>query len=141
MDTQQQEQQEQGTESQGHPQNEELYRRNPAESQKNQYDGHAVAALILGILSILGPFKGFGLGGFIGVVLGTIGIFQATASLKQGLNPMARTGKVLSIIGVVISGLTVIAICSFLFSGGFGYWHVRPMMMMPSMGFSHGFWF
>lgn len=78
-------------------------------SSANRYDAHAIAALILGILSIISPFQLLGTGGLVGVILGAIGLYQVSVSVKSGENSLAHSGKVLSIIGLVISSLALIA--------------------------------
>lgn len=82
---------------------------------------NAVAALVLGILSLLsGCF-------FIGLVLGIIGLVLANNGYKAYcLNPaayknaeMLKTGKILSIIGIVLGSISiVVGIISAVLLGG-----------------------
>ena len=82
---------------------------------------NAIAALVLGILSIVtGCF-------FVGLILGIIGVILASNGTKSYLldpsayknEVMLRAGKVLSIIGIVLSSIhIVIAIISAIALGG-----------------------
>ena len=71
---------------------------------------NAVAALVLGILSVLSGCL------FIGLILGIIGLVLANKGLQiYYLSPssyknvgMLNTGKILSIIGIVLGGLAII---------------------------------
>ena len=82
---------------------------------------NAVASLVLGILSIVtGCF-------FVGLILGIIGVILASNGTKSYLldpsayknEVMLRAGKVLSIIGIVLSSIhIVIAIISAIALGG-----------------------
>ena len=106
-------------------------------------DGHAIAALVLGIVSVISPFQIFGIGGLVGILLGIIGLYQVSMSARRGENSLAHSGKVLSIIGLVLSTLALIATIVMLvrFSGmmssfsRFPSVNVRPTMMY------HRFWF
>lgn len=82
---------------------------------------NAVAALVLGILSLLSGCL------FIGLILGIIGLVLANKGLQTYyLSPssyknvgMLNTGKILSIIGIVLGGLAiVIGIISAVVLGG-----------------------
>ena len=82
---------------------------------------NAVASLVLGILSIVsGCF-------FVGLVLGIIGLILASNGMKSYMldptayknDSMLRTGKTLSIIGIVLSGVSILfAIISAIVLGG-----------------------
>lgn len=62
-------------------------------------NGHAKAALILGILSLV-------LGNFI---LGIIGIVQANKAYALGMDyGKAKAGKILSIIGIIVAVILII---------------------------------
>ena len=62
-------------------------------------NGHAKAALILGILSLV-------LGNFI---LGIIGIVQANKAYALGMDyGKAKAGKILSIIGIIVTVILII---------------------------------
>jgi len=106
-------------------------------------DGHAIAALVLGIVAVISPFQLFGLGGLVGIILGTIGLYQVSMSARRGENSLAHSGKVLSIIGLVLSVLALIVTIIMLvrFSGMMGSFsrfpsnNFRPTMMY------HRFWF
>ncbi|MFA6645835.1 MAG: DUF4190 domain-containing protein [Sphaerochaetaceae bacterium] len=105
-------------------------------------DGHAIAALVLGIVAVISPFQLFGVGGLVGIILGVIGLYQVSMSARRGENSLAHSGKVLSIIGLVISALALIATIIMLvrFSG-----MVSSYMRFPSYNFRptmmHRFWF
>lgn len=91
----------------------------PFQMQKNA--PNAVAALVLGILSVVcGCF-------FVGLIFGIIGLILASKGMKIcALEPadyknvgMLNAGKVLSIIGIVLSGVALIwAIVSAALLGG-----------------------
>lgn len=91
----------------------------PFQMQKNA--PNAVAALILGILSIVcGCF-------FVGLIFGIIGVVLASNGMKAyAMDPtayknvgMLNTGKVLSIIGIALGGISLIwAIISVALWGG-----------------------
>lgn len=108
-------------------------------------DPHAIAALVLGIISVVSPFQLFGIGGLVGVILGTIGLYQANVSGKYGANSLAHSGKVLSIIGVVVSALALLAgifMLVQLSSAMHGYWNYRTFdMMVPRTTYFHRYWF
>lgn len=108
-------------------------------------DPHAIAALVLGIISVVSPFQLFGLGGLVGVILGTIGLYQANVSGRYGSNSLAHSGKVLSIIGVVVSALALLVSIFMvvqLSSAMHGYWNYRTFDMMgPRMTYFHRYWF
>jgi len=108
-------------------------------------NGHAVAALVLGILSVVSPFQLFGLGGLVGVILGSIGLYQVSVSERSGKNSLAHSGKVLSIIGLVVSTLALIA-CIFMlinFSNMMGslLTYRTYDYLPPRMTYFHRFWF
>ncbi len=79
------------------------------QSQKgNPTNGHAVAALVLGILSVL-LFFGLPWTAILSLILGIIGACQAGASKrKHGRSAMAGWGKALSIIGIVVGALLLV---------------------------------
>ncbi|MBC5636538.1 DUF4190 domain-containing protein [Ornithinibacillus sp. BX22] len=76
--------------------------------ETQQTNGKAVAALVLGILSIVIPY--------VGLILGIIGIILANSSYKEiavtheGGRGLATAGLVTSIIGVALYGLLFIFI-------------------------------
>jgi hypothetical protein len=82
---------------------------------------NAVASLVLGILSIVtGCF-------FVGLVLGIIGMVLASNGMKSYLldpsayknDGMLRAGKILSIVGIVLSSVNIVfAIISAIALGG-----------------------
>lgn len=69
----------------------------------NRTDGKAIAALILGILSIVIPY--------VGIILGIIGIVMATKALREPGEPgrgLAVAGRVCSIVGVCLHGFVLL---------------------------------
>jgi cbb3-type cytochrome oxidase subunit 1 len=66
-------------------------------------NGKAIASLVLGIVSIV--FCVYG----IGIVTGIIGLVLGISAKKENPSGMATAGIVLSIIGIVISGITLFA--------------------------------
>ncbi len=79
------------------------------EEQKTKQERHAIAAFVLGLFSVITPLQLFGGGFLIGLILSIVGLHQV--SLAGGIkeNGFARTGKILSIIGLVLSVLLLIA--------------------------------
>jgi hypothetical protein len=75
---------------------------------QQETNGKAIAALVLGILSLIIPY--------IGLILGIIGLVLASSSLKeiavtgQGGRGLAIAGRVTSIIGVALYGILLIII-------------------------------
>ncbi|SFD09773.1 hypothetical protein [Butyrivibrio sp. YAB3001] len=66
--------------------------------------GAAIASLVLGIVSIVCWF--LGIGAFVGLITGIIGIICASSSKKAGYTGGIQTGGlVCSIIGVVVSAV------------------------------------
>lgn len=84
--------------------------------------GKAVASLVLGICSCVCWF--FGVGAILGVILGIIGLVlsrKATAAGNaEGIN---KAGFILSIIGLVVSGIvlifSILIICGLIATGAF----------------------
>lgn len=107
------------------------------------YDKNSITALILGILAILSPFMVFGLGGLLGVILGVIALYQVRQSRKTLDNDMNHTAKVLAVIGLVISGASLI-ISTLLFVSVAYRFHAFPgpsqFYMRPRMTYFHRFW-
>ena len=66
-----------------------------------------VAALVLGIASII--FSFISAFGWIGVLLGVVGIILAAIARKNGQGGIATAGLVLSIIGTVLSLILYLA--------------------------------
>lgn len=79
---------------------------------KKNYNGLAIASLVLGILSLL--FIGFG------ILFGIAGIITGIMSRKEHLSGMATAGIIMSIIGLVLCvvAYTVIVTCVAVFSQG-----------------------
>ena len=80
-------------------------------SEIKRTNSKALASLILGILSLLIPF--------IGIILGILGMIFASNAKKEivhsgepGIN-LATTGKVCSIIGIIINMFIVLMIIIF----------------------------
>lgn len=75
---------------------------------ENNSNGKAVASLVLGIISLVFIF--FGTFAFIGMILAIIGLILGISAKKE--NPedgKAKAGVVLSIIGLALCALTLIA--------------------------------
>jgi len=80
----------------------------------NAGKGMAVAALVMGILALLNM-----LWMVPGIIFGLLGIIFAAVSRKQGnTGGMAIAGLIMSIIGLVLSGL-FLAVCGPAFCQGF----------------------
>ncbi len=70
--------------------------------------GAAIASLVLGIVSIV--FWFFGMGAFVGLVTGIIGVICASSSKKAGYTGGIQTGGlVCSIIGLIGSAVVFVA--------------------------------
>lgn len=107
------------------------------------YDMHSITALILSIFAILSPFMVFGLGGLLGVILGVIALYQVRQSRKTFDNDMNHTAKVLAVIGLVISGASLIISGVLLVSVAYrlhAYSGAPPFYMKPRMTYYHKFW-
>lgn len=68
--------------------------------------GLSIAALVLGILSIVSVFTG--IGAILGVIFGIVGIILGNKALKIGDDSKAKAGKICSIVGLCISGLVIL---------------------------------
>lgn len=66
----------------------------------------AVASLVLGIISVVFPFIGLGI---IGLLTGIVGLILAIVAKKKNPSGMATAGLVLSIIGISITLLVLVA--------------------------------
>ena len=107
------------------------------------YDMHSITALILSIFAILSPFMVFGFGGLLGVILGVIALYQVRQSRKEFDNDMNHTAKVLAVIGLVISGASLIISIFILTSVA---WRINSFSvpsffhMGPRITYYHRFW-
>ena len=82
---------------------------NTPANQNQPGSGQATASLVLGILSVVCWF--FGYGAILSVILGVIGLVCAKKAKEQGCNSGMRTaGFVLSIIGLC-GGAVVLVAC------------------------------
>ncbi|MBR3968874.1 MAG: hypothetical protein IKJ93_04720 [Clostridia bacterium] len=75
-------------------------------------EGKGIAALVMGILSLINSLSGFGIVfAVIGIVLGSLGVKESVAFGFE--NDMGKIGKILSIIGLIISVicLAIITVC------------------------------
>ncbi len=107
---------------------------NKQEEQKTKQERHAIVAFVLGLLSLIAPLQ---LSGCIGLILSIVGLHQVSLAGGTKENGFARTGKILSIIGLVLSVLLLIATGLLLarFSRYMGPllrlspFRMRPMMM------------
>ena len=70
-------------------------------------NGKAIASLVLGIVSVVTIF--FGYGALIGIVLGVVGIIWGVMAKKEAPSGMATAGLVLSIIAVALCAISFIA--------------------------------
>lgn len=68
--------------------------------------GLSIAALVLGILSIVSVFTG--IGALLGVIFGIVGIVLGNKALKIGDDGKAKAGKICSIVGLCASGLVIL---------------------------------
>lgn len=66
----------------------------------------AVASLVLGILSVIFPFIGLGI---VGLVSGIVGLVLGIVAKKKEPSGMATAGIVLSIIGIAMVLLVLMA--------------------------------
>ena len=73
-----------------------------------QSNGKAVASLVLGIVSLVCIF--FGYGALLGIVLGVVGIILGVMARKEAPSGMATAGLVLSIIAIVLCVITLACI-------------------------------
>lgn len=74
---------------------------------KKNYNGLAIASLVLGILSLLFIF--FGYGALLGILFGIAGIITGIMSRKESSSGMATAGIVMSIIGLAFCVVAFIA--------------------------------
>ena len=73
---------------------------------ENKGNGTAIASLVLGIISIVCVF--FGYGALLGLVLGVVGIVLGATARKEAQTGMATAGFVCSIIGTVICAAGIV---------------------------------
>ena len=99
---------------------------------------HSQSALILGIVSIITACCCYGVPGFI---LGLIGIneakkakavYEKNPDMYTGLNN-AETGRITSIIGIVIGGLAVLWLIYIISTGKYGEMMDQYMQMMEEI--------
>lgn len=84
------------------------YQNNGQPSGDEPGKGAAIASLVLGIVSIVCWF--FGMGAFLGLITGLIGVICASSSKKAGYTGGIQTGGlVCSIIGLVVSAVVFVA--------------------------------
>ncbi len=79
-------------------------------------NGGAVASLVLGILSLISAF--FGYGAIIGLILGIIGTVLGAKARKVSQTGIATGGFVCSLIGLIVSG--VMLVCTIACVGALG---------------------
>lgn len=75
--------------------------------EQKQSNGKAIASLVLGIVSLVCIFLGYG--ALLGIVLAIIGLIIGTQAKKENPSGMATAGVVLSIIGLVACALSFVA--------------------------------
>lgn len=75
--------------------------------EEKKTNGKAVASLVLGILSLICIF--FGYGALLGIILGIIGLVLGVSANKQEKTGMGTAGVVMSAIGLGLCALTFIA--------------------------------
>ena len=81
-----------------------------ADEQNNggkKSSGMAIAALVCGILSLVGAC--FGVGAWAGVVLGIVAIVLGVMANKAGKDTKATAGLVMGIIGLALSAIIAIS--------------------------------
>ena len=78
---------------------------------ESQGNGLAVASLVLGILSLICAFLGYG--AILGLILGIIGTILGSKARKQAQTGMATGGFVCSLVGLIFSaaGLVCAVAC------------------------------
>lgn len=74
--------------------------------EEKKSNGFAIAALVLGIVSIVFSFIGLS---WLGLIIGIVGIVLAVVAKKKNPTGMATAGLVLSIIGTIFCALIFIA--------------------------------
>lgn len=76
-------------------------------NEKIEGKGNATASLVLGIISIIANFTG--VGAIVSLILGIVGMCQASKARKLGYESGIRTGGfVTSLIGLIISSLIIL---------------------------------
>lgn len=75
--------------------------------EQKQSNGKAIASLVLGIVSLVCIFLGYG--ALLGIILAIIGLIIGTQAKKENPSGMATAGVVLSIIGLVACALSFVA--------------------------------
>ncbi len=73
----------------------------------NQTNGKAIASLVLGIVSCVCVF--FGYGALLGIILGIVGLILGINARKEEPSGMATAGIVLCIIAVAVCALAFIS--------------------------------
>jgi hypothetical protein len=74
---------------------------------EQQSNGKAIASLILGIISVVCIF--FGYGALLGIILAVIGLVLGISAKKTAPSGMATAGIVLSIIGLAACAIAFLA--------------------------------
>lgn len=74
---------------------------------EQQSNGKAIASLILGIVSLVCIF--FGYGALLGIILAVIGLVLGIGAKKTAPSGMATAGIVLSIIGLAACAISFLA--------------------------------
>lgn len=74
---------------------------------ENKTDGKAIASLVLGIVSLVCIF--FGYGALLGIILAIIGLVLGISSKKANPSSMATAGVTLCIIGLALCAVTFVA--------------------------------
>lgn len=86
-----------------------------------QTNGKSIAALVLGILSIVVPYLGF-LIGIVAIILSTMSLKEIRNRYEQGKG-MAIAGLVCGIVGTIIYAILILFIIIFVFAAA-GYSNV-----------------
>lgn len=81
--------------------------RRRAEMENGNSNGKAIASLVLGIVSLVCIF--FGYGAALGIILGVLGLVLGISAKKEAPSSMATAGVVLSIIGLALCAITFVA--------------------------------
>ena len=77
-------------------------------AQGSQSNGSAVTSLVLGIISLVCSFLGWG--AIAGLVLGIVGTVLGSKARKQAQTGVATAGFVCSLIGIIINGVGLVCV-------------------------------
>ena len=87
------------------------------ENGKVPGQGAATASLVCGIIAVICSFLGYTL--IIALILGIVGLVQASKSKQEGFNGGLRTaGFVLSLIGLIFGAIALVPVFACVACGG-----------------------